>query len=370
MAGTGATFTYDVIIVGATPAGLTAAIRASQEGLQTVIVSAGGAFSAAGSPEWLGPRAVQLCEQCGVRGARAGARSFSGLRLFSWDLQRHCRVSAAGLAGWVMARSALERALAKIAHGHGAAELSPAEPAAVTLSEGHVELRLRDGRVLRGRVLVIADGLDSPTAALARLPEAGRAESVAACADVTLAARSKEVGLDVVIGARRVPQLATIVRGPQELRVSLMTRDFDTPAAHQLAAFLTAARAARLVPAGPEAPVTTGRTPAGAALDLETHVGKRCLLIGEAGGFVAAFSNESAYPAMLSGWLAAESAARALRAAVCQDELLSFSATWRAALADYLRPPNTDLPLLIPLVFNNPQMSQRVARAFLLGQTF
>jgi hypothetical protein len=32
--------------------------------------------------------------------------------------------------------------------------------------------------------------------------------------------------------------------------------------------------------------------------------------------------------------------------------------------------PNTDLGLLMPMVFNNPQMSRRMARAFLLGQGF
>lgn len=103
---------------------------------------------------------------------------------------------------------------------------------------------------------------------------------------------------------------------------------------------------------------------------METHVGKRCVLIGEAGGFVSAFSNEAIYPCMSSGWTAADAAVRALQAPVLQDELLSFSSAWRAELADYLRLPNTDLALLMPLVFNNPQMSARVARAFLLGQGF
>jgi hypothetical protein len=50
--------------------------------------------------------------------------------------------------------------------------------------------------------------------------------------------------------------------------------------------------------------------------------------------------------------------------------LHSFGSAWRRDLADYLRLPNTDLALLMPLVFNNAQMSGRLARAFLLGQTF
>ena len=114
----------------------------------------------------------------------------------------------------------------------------------------------------------------------------------------------------------------------------------------------------------------TGVWPAGVALDLDSHVGKRCVLADAAGGFIAAFSNEALYPAMRSGWLAVETIAEALKTDVPQDALLSFSATWRAELADYLRLPNTDLALLMPLVFNNAQMTARVARAFLLGSSF
>ena len=103
---------------------------------------------------------------------------------------------------------------------------------------------------------------------------------------------------------------------------------------------------------------------------MESHVGKRCLLVGDAGGFVTSFSHEGIYPALRSGELAAETVAAALRAPVLQDELASFSTLWRSELAGYLRMPNTDLGLLMPMVFNNPQMSRRVARAFLLGQAF
>ncbi|NUQ51003.1 MAG: hypothetical protein HUU27_13925, partial [Phycisphaerae bacterium] len=133
---------------------------------------------------------------------------------------------------------------------------------------------------------------------------------------------------------------------------------------------LAAARQAGLLPPGPTPEIQAHPSPAGLALDLDTHVGKRCLLLGDAGGFVSAFSNEGIYPAMMSGVLAADVVARALKAPVPQDELASFGVEWRTRLADYLRMPNTDLSLLVPLVFNNPQMCLRVARAFLHGQAF
>jgi flavin-dependent dehydrogenase len=180
----------------------------------------------------------------------------------------------------------------------------------------------------------------------------------------------EETGLDVVFAGRHAAQLITIIRARGHIQVSLLTREAPPPADQQLTEILHAAAAADLIPPAPPVAPRCTLASAGVALDLETHVGKRCLLIGEAGGFVSAFSQERLYPAMKSGWLAAETAARALRANLPQDELSSFSAAWRTELADYLRLPNTNLGLLMPLVFDNAQMSERVARAFLLGQSF
>jgi flavin-dependent dehydrogenase len=233
-----------------------------------------------------------------------------------------------------------------------------------------VTVRLPDGCELRGRMLAIADGLDSPVAALARMPLVRQAENVAARAEVVMPAPTADVGLDVIIGARRSPQSGTILRSAGQLRVSLVTREPQPPAETQLTEFLALARAAQMIPSGPHVRPTTSLAPAGAALDMDTHVGKHCVLIGEAGGFVSAFSNEAVYPCMQSGWIAAEVIAKALHVPVPQDELLAFGPAWRTSLADYLRLPNTDLGLLMPLVFSNQQMSRRVARAFLLGQSF
>lgn len=361
---------YALIIAGATPAGCAAAIRARQLGLRTLLLDGLSRPRVRERLDWLGPPAIALLAECGLAAPALHASAFCGLHLHDWDLRRKTCVTEADLVGWVVDLGVLVDALWNAAKSLGAQTLCDAVPAEVSLKEDCVTLRLRDGRELHGLILLVAEGLDAPTAALARMPLARRAESVAGCASVAFPTETNTAGLDVVIGARRVLQTAAILRAAGRVCVSLMTRDTQSPADTQLAAFLEAARAAQLIPASRTPAPRTTLTPAGVALDLETHVGKRCLLIGEAGGFVAAFSNESIYPAMRSGSIAAETAARALAAPLLQDELSSFSAAWRSELADYLRLPNTDLSLLLPLVFNNPQMSARVARAFLLGQGF
>lgn len=362
--------TYDVAIVGATPAGSAAALRARQLGLSTLVIAAESRPRPPEEIDWLGPAARQLCQDCGVNVRAAGASEFAGLQLRSWDLKRSTRVGDADLSGWIVNRAVFDQALLGVAQDAGAQALFGVQPADLKLGEERAALQLRDGREVRARVLLIADGLDSLTAALARVPTARQAEGVATGMHLTFGTGARERGLDVIIGARRCPQAVTIVRAGGRGRLMLVTREMANSAETQFAEFVAAAQAAKLLPDSLVGQPTRSLCPAGVALEMDTLVGKRCLLIGEAAGFVAAFSGETIYPGMISGRVAAEAVALALEAPVLQDALLAFSAAWRAELAEYMRLPNTDLSLLMPLVFNNPQMSGRVARAFLLGQGF
>ena len=108
-------------------------------------------------------------------------------------------------------------------------------------------------------------------------------------------------------------------------------------------------------------------TAASAALDAETHVGKHMLLIGEAGGFVAAVSNEGIYPSMWSAQIAAEVVDSAMKSTHSQEELMSFDSQWRIQMADYLRSPHTDIQFLLPLIFSNQPMADRMGTAFFSG---
>ena len=110
------------------------------------------------------------------------------------------------------------------------------------------------------------------------------------------------------------------------------------------------------------------RSPASAALDMDSHVRKHTLLIGDAGGFVSAVSNEGIYPAMWSARIAADVLDTALASKHSQDELMAFDSAWRVKMADYLRSPHTDVRFLLPLVFSNQPMADRMAAAFFFGE--
>lgn len=123
-----------------------------------------------------------------------------------------------------------------------------------------------------------------------------------------------------------------------------------------------------------ESPVAAA-VPAGSAIEFENHVGKRTLLVGDAGGFASAASGEGIFPAIRSAAIASKCVLKALEAdqgktkgLTCQDELMTFRNLWRREMASYLQMPNVNVTFLLPLIYSNQEITDRFARAFLFGE--
>jgi len=97
-------------------------------------------------------------------------------------------------------------------------------------------------------------------------------------------------------------------------------------------------------------------------------LGNRTLLIGPAGGFYSACA-EDVYPNCWSAVYAVETVKRALREKYLQDGLQPYRQTWRTTLGDYLRGPQQNLRFLLPLVYRNQAMADRVAQAILTSRS-
>jgi flavin-dependent dehydrogenase len=356
----------DLLIVGGGSAGAAAAIHAARQGA-TVTLLCPKSERDAGGCEWIGPAGVKSAGQLGVTAKAIEAVKFCGLRLARFDLRQSIDISEAPLSGWIVNRSRWEAGLLELARAAGVTVVAASAIEQVSLAEQEVALQAPGRAAYRGRMLLIAEGHASPTAERLGLLPARTVEGVSAIATADFACGGP-AGLTVALGPGKVGLAATILCDGQRARLQVVTREPDTVAL-RFGEFARSAQAAGLLPARlPEPQVASA--PAGGALEMDSHVGKRTLLIGEAGGFVAAFSHEAIFPCLQSGCIAADVALRAIRAAVPQDELAGFGAAWRSDLADYLRMPNTDLSLLLPLVFGNAEMSKRVARAYLLGTAF
>ena len=358
----------DILVIGGGPAGAAAAAFAARGGARAALLEQTETPGASQSGGWIGPKGVALCEELGIK--PASAIEFSQVILRSWDFKKHSIVNDAELGGWIVPRGDLDRALLDAARRAGATVKLGAAAQRLRLGEDCAAVSLADGSSETAEIVILADGLDSALALQAGLPAAGRLAQLPETVSQEFEAAAGEVALEFAIGAGRSAQLATLTRAHGRTRVTLSAHAVDVAVSVQFERMLEAARGAGVIRGAALAPAQRQRIGAGAALDLETHVAKRTLLAGDAGGFVSAFGNEGVYPAMLSGRIAAETALAALKARPLQDALPAYGDAWRMRLAEYLRLPNTDLAMLMPLVFGNAQMSKRVARALLLGQHF
>ena len=154
------------------------------------------------------------------------------------------------------------------------------------------------------------------------------------------------------------------------LRVVSTSSASGTRAA-ELSAMLTALQGARLLPDDLRLDRARGAVwtpPAGVALEMDSHVAKRCLLAGTAGGFADSITGQVPAQSIHSALLAANVAARALKARDVQDALMEYKNIWRKALADGLRPPSTPPQMLLPLLFANRRIVGRFTKALLYGQ--
>jgi len=94
----------------------------------------------------------------------------------------------------------------------------------------------------------------------------------------------------------------------------------------------------------------------------------RTLLVGPAGGFYTG-SGEDVYPNCWSAVFAADVLKKAWKEPHLQDALQPYRQRWRTTLGDYLRGPQRNLRFLLPLVYRNQIMTNRLAEAILMGRS-
>lgn len=242
--------------------------------------------------------------------------------------------------------------------------------AEVSLREKNVEARFRDRDPIQGRILLVANGRTSALAGRIGLTATtGRCWAAYFCAS-TSAPPSRDKGkVDVILGLTRDGGHGLALSAAGQLTVAVSVPGSRTDAISRLTRLCQTLAERERIPTGldPQPDRMFVIPPPLNALEMETHVGKHALLIGEAGGFVAAISNEGVVPAMWSACIAAKVVTTALKSRQSQDKLMTFDTRWRLEMAEYLRSPNTDMQFLVPLVFSNQPMADRMAAAFFRG---
>ena len=374
---------YDVVIVGAGPAGSSAARFLAEKGARVALIDAARFPRKKTCAGWVNGKAVRQYAFVDAARRQVKAAPFRRLVFHSPDLSQEAEYSGRANAGYVVERDRFDAALLKAARKAGAKTILGKRVVDVDSLERQAVAVLAGGRRVAGRILVGADGVHSTVARATGLRQQWTEEHLILTLSKTvrLTARQKTVcfragSVHVSLGFGMAAGYAWAFPGARHVNVGIGVRGSEAGRLKDLyGVWVEGLKAKGLLPAGanlgkPEG----GAVPAGAAVEFENHVGKRVVLIGDAGGFASAASGEGIYPAIASAEIAAGCILSALAAdrsgtkgTTCQDELLVFRTRWRQQMASHLQMPNVNVTFLLPLIYTNQEIADRFGRAFLFG---
>ena len=365
---------FDVVIVGAGPAGSTAAHYIASQGHSVALLDAAAFPRKKPCAGWLNAKATDLIKEMGVRQSDVITGKIDELIFCNKDLTQSASPKLDGPAALLVDRVEFDQRLVEACQKAGVEFRDRHLVTGVQALEQTVEVKIRDREAVAGRLLLIATGLSrsllNPLGI--QLPKESRsAWSAHVEAPRESSTKVRKAKAVVVLGATRDSGACIAIEQADRVSVTLNSGGDSKTLSHRLVELAGAMAKEGFISqdlSGNPDGVRCIPTIPSSALEMDSHVGKHTLVIGDAGGFYAAVSNEGIFPAMWSARIAAEIAAEALATPITQDVLMRFDTRWRLDMGEFLRPPNTDMQLLIPLVFTNQPMADRMAAAFFTGE--
>jgi flavin-dependent dehydrogenase len=365
---------HDVAILGSGPSAFAAAAALAGRGRDVVVVCGDGPPVECPLADWAPKELFALPGLPKGLLKKSGAVAFRRIRYHSADLGRHVDYAARATAGHFLPAGRLTAATAAAARAAGARKLKAAGEPAVEVGEDYATIHA--GPAVRARFVLMTQ--ERPARAVKRLDFQARAQlsvsprAVAVDVPLPAAARRKDPAALHILETADKHRTMLYFELPRSVHLRLLIRRPDGPVdASLLGEHIERLQAAGLLPES--LPLGKARwavwaPPAGAALEVVTHVARRSLLAGPAGGFADVVTAQTLMGGVASALLAAETLDRALDATNAPDVLSGFNAAWQKKLAAYLAPPRTPLALLLPLVFANRRILTRFSAAVLRGK--
>lgn len=367
---------YDIAVLGATAAGYAAAYSLARSKLRVVLIEAPPRCAESPLADWVEPAFFRIPGLPKSLVRKCKATPFRRVRYHNLQMDRTAEAKFRAAAGYFLKSADLRKALKAAAVEAGAKIKSSRTEPTIRLHEDYVEItgpaRTRADflliahsrpsdvlaelslpvRSVPGACLTVA-GLDVP------LPRRGRVADLEGALHVVETAEQGELGMVFLVGSL------------VHIRIISSSAASGTRVA-ELSAMVGALQRAQVLPENLPLGRARGavwRPPAGVALELETHVAKRCLLTGTGGGFADSIVGQTLTPSVKSSLLAAEVVLAARNSKDPQEALMTYKSCWRKSLSEYLCPPNTSLHLLLPLLFVSKNIVPGFTRALLYGQS-
>lgn len=366
--------TYDITVLGATAAGYVAATALAKQKRHVAVIQCPAGRTESTLADWV--PADLLTDFPILRPAKAAfGQPFKTMVFHSADLKRQAEYTSRSAAGYLLQTDKLLAALAALARKAGV-DLIPLEnPPRLQLGESAVTLA--GERSITSQLLLIAQ--DSPSEAAANLALPVRtipAGQITVCGlDAPLAplgkGKAKPPAALHVVAFAGTDMMGVFFPVNGLLHVRIVSAAFAPPATvDTLVKLISSLQKSELIPGRldlAKAKAAIWHPPGGAALELETHLAKRTLLLGTAGGFASATTGQTLDPGIRSAMVAVEAADKALKSRKVQEALSGYKNQWRETLADRIRPPGTSIHMLLPMVLSNKAMTGKFAKAFLYG---
>jgi len=357
----------DIMVLGGGIAGVTAAAQLRGKGHRVVLIDQHRHDEAhVPQPEWISAQALPLLDPLAIDRNHCVGAAFAGAVFHNADLTRSAVSPSEEPSAYRVDYGQLVRQFDAALRELGVERVAGATVSQIDVGEDRLTARFQERDPLTAKFMVMAEGAgegahgpaDMDTAWVAQIQRAG-------------IATIRDEHMHWVLGLEDGRSLLSWWFEGSMLVIQFHAVGQRDAIAQRLIAILVLASKNGLLSkdlAIEEAEITWRRAPTRFSLEFDSHVGKRSVLIGDAGGFVSAASREGIYPAMWSAQVAADVVTQALKSRHPQDELRLFNTRWRTAMAEYLRPPTSETGFLLPLIFSNQQMADRMAAACWRGE--
>jgi 2-octaprenylphenol hydroxylase len=176
----------DVAVVGGGMVGAASALALAKAGFSVALVDAREPASWTATDDvdlrvvGLAPSSVILLNQLGVWEAIRAARASAYERMVVWDAENGAtlRFDAADegrdILGYIVENNLVQSALWKALDDAGVTRIVPGDVVGYTMHDDRAQLDLADGEVVSARLVVAADGADSPLRAMVGIATHGR----------------------------------------------------------------------------------------------------------------------------------------------------------------------------------------------------
>lgn len=365
---------FDVAIVGAGPAGAMAATILARNDRRVLLLDREAFPRSVPCSGWVSARVGDLLAGAGIKNPKLLSKPFHLVSIHNADFTKRSEPKFERPPGFLVDRTEFDNELVKSAMKLDVEFRPERDVSNIELRESSVRLQTQDDEVFQARLLILAAGRGTPLLEMVGLPRESPGLTMWTAQVSQSTGRSLKISqphVAIVLGLDGGGSFGLCCLSPDRITIDVNWLGEREGVVGALTGLCRLAHKNHVVPvdlSDQAAGARIVRTPASAALDMDSHVRKHTLIVGDAGGFVSAVSNEGIYPAMWSARIAAEVVNEALESKHSQDALMQFDSKWRIEIADHLRSPHTDIRFLLPLIFTNQPMADRMAAAFFFGE--